>query len=450
MSAYNPPIENTPIFNTENFIQVDSNGLTIQETDARYLKKTTPDVATAEETFQSGIITDSINSQSGTLSLGTTATSTINIGGASSNVTIYGSTTYLDVTNLQVEDKNILVNKTGIDCNGAGLSVENNGSVIASLNTDTTGDWVLTSTNNRLYTNEIQEKTIGNGVEIMSDLDLNQNDVIDVGSLQGVADSGLFIGHNSGTGTIDLWTSGTRRAQVLASGQLNLQTSIATSSATTGTLVSAGGIGCSGNIFSTGSIYCNGGNVGTTTATNLNIITSNNSRISIGGSSGDVFVQSGTASTSSTTGALRVTGGCGIGGAIYNAGLIGNLNTTQASNSGAGAIATDGGIASLKNMWAGGKVVGEGGLSSFSTQTAFKIQSTKLTPTSGNASWTFPSAYTTAPTITATAFLAGETNMRPVLITALSNTAVTVRCVKSDNSACESTVEIQVIAMGNA
>lgn len=384
MSSNLPPtnLEELSIFNPTYYTEPTGTGVSQAFCDFRYLIKTEPDTAIANETFDAGITTNTINTASGTLSIGATGASNIYIGSAGSNVTIYGSTTYLDITNLEVEDKNILVNKTGTDCNGAGLSVEKDGFVISSLTTDSSGNWNVNAPNNRLYLNEIQEKTVGNQIKINSDLDLNNNDVLDIGSLQGSSNLGLFIGHNTGSGTIDFYTQGNRRAQILSNGQVSLQTGLASSSSTTGTLV--------------------------------------------------------------------VTGGAGISGAIYNAGLIGNLNTTQASNSGSGAIATDGGISSLKNMWAGGKVVGEGGLASFSSQTAFKIQSTKLTPSSGNASWTFPSAYTSAPTITATAFLAGETNMRPCLITALSNTAVTVRCVKSDNSACENTTEIQVIAMGNA
>lgn len=89
-----------------------------------------------------------------------------------------------------------------------------------------------------------------------------------------------------------------------------------------------------------------------------------------------------------------------------------------------------------------------GGIGTFLGQVPYKQQFTKGNPTSGNFIWVFPSAYVSAPTITATAFLAGETNMRNCLITALSNTSVTIRCVRTDNSACENTTQINIIAIG--
>lgn len=66
----------------------------------------------------------------GTLNIGATAT-TINIGNGVTpgNVNLYGSTFYQNVTNLEVTDKNILLNKNGGPASGfdSGISIEENG-----------------------------------------------------------------------------------------------------------------------------------------------------------------------------------------------------------------------------------------------------------------------------------------------------------------------------------
>ena len=59
---------------------------------------------------------------------------------------------------------------------------------------------------------------------------------------------------------------------------------------------------------------------------------------------GDIAVDSGTSSSSSSTGALVVTGGVGIGGAINVAGVVNVTNNTNASSVSTGAIIVAGGI----------------------------------------------------------------------------------------------------------
>lgn len=98
------------------------------------------------------------------ISLGNSGSSNISIGNASSNITLYGNTTYVNVTNLEVDDANILVNKNGITPLNAGLQVESSGSIVSSLLNDSSGDWVVSSTNNKIYVDEISEKTVGHDV----------------------------------------------------------------------------------------------------------------------------------------------------------------------------------------------------------------------------------------------------------------------------------------------
>jgi hypothetical protein len=84
----------------------------------------------------------------------------------------------------------------------------------------------------------------------------------------------------------------------------------ASSSSTTGALIVAGGIGVAGELYAGGSIYVNGSPVLTSLSGGFN-----------GGTiSGTLFVNNNTASSSTTTGAIRITGGAGIGRSIYAGG----------------------------------------------------------------------------------------------------------------------------------
>jgi len=84
----------------------------------------------------------------------------------------------------------------------------------------------------------------------------------------------------------------------------------ASSSTTTGALRVVGGVGVGGDIYAGGSIFVNGSPVLTSLSGGFN-----------GGTiSGTLFVNNITASSSTTTGALRVTGGVGVGRSIFTGG----------------------------------------------------------------------------------------------------------------------------------
>ncbi len=71
-------------------------------------------------------------------------------------------------------------------------------------------------------------------------------------------------------------------------------------------------------------------------------------------------VSAGTASSSSTTGALVVTGGVGIGGALNVGGTFGLTSTTEATSTTSAAFALSGGMATAKNIIAGGSLFANG------------------------------------------------------------------------------------------
>ncbi len=91
---------------------------------------------------------------------------------------------------------------------------------------------------------------------------------------------------------------------------INITSSTASTSTTTGALIVNGGAGVGGSMYVGGTIFSNGSAVLTSLSGGFN-----------GGTiSGTIFVNNATASTSTTTGALRVTGGVGIGRSIYAGG----------------------------------------------------------------------------------------------------------------------------------
>jgi len=82
MSAYDPPLENVPIFDAGLFTPDTGGGLSQAQANALYLRKTVPDTATALETFTAGIVTPSVTS-TGALNIvvpAAVSTDTLNVG----------------------------------------------------------------------------------------------------------------------------------------------------------------------------------------------------------------------------------------------------------------------------------------------------------------------------------------------------------------------------------
>lgn len=88
--------------------------------------------------------TNGVSGSTTNINIGSTNSGTVTVNNnltVSGNLTVNGTTTQLNVTNLEVEDQNIRINKNGTDgsANGAGLSIEGTGpSTLANLLYDST------------------------------------------------------------------------------------------------------------------------------------------------------------------------------------------------------------------------------------------------------------------------------------------------------------------------
>jgi hypothetical protein len=102
---------------------------------------------------------------------------------------------------------------------------------------------------------------------------------------------------------------------------INITSTQASNSTTTGALTVAGGVGVSGSIYAGGSIFVDGSPVLTSLSGGYN-----------GGTiSGTLFINNTTASSNTTSGALRVAGGVGIGRSLY-VGADGFFNSIRVGN----------------------------------------------------------------------------------------------------------------------
>lgn len=350
MTSYVPPVEITPIFNSKNF---DEATVSQRYADNKYLIKVIPDKAISLESFLAGIETQDINSNTDILNLATNTTNTtLNIGNS------------------------VITN------NITGISNEINGPTVITGSTEINGLTVITGS-----TDIIGQTDITGALNVSSDI---------------TTLTSAIIGDSATSATI------IEPTQIMVKNNSNKFIVKINS-----------GTGCT---------------VGTFNSMDLKLITNNTTRATINSTGTSFNISNGTQlnlsdttnSTSLTTGSLITNGGIGVNKNMYIGGLVDIVG----------------------NIEVDGQAKLNGGLSTYLNQTPFKIQSTQLNPTSGNVTWTFPSAYTSNPTVTATAYLSGEVNMRPCLITSLSSTSVTIRCVKTDNSSCENTVLIQIIAIG--
>jgi hypothetical protein len=84
-----------------------------------------------------------------------------------------------------------------------------------------------------------------------------------------------------------------------------------------------------------------------------------------------LLVNSGTASTNTSTGALIVKGGVGIGSSVYIAGITSITNTTNAINKDTGALVVEGGVGIEKDLYVGGTFIGGSSISVGSTEDSF-------------------------------------------------------------------------------
>jgi hypothetical protein len=128
-------------------------------------------------------------------------------------------------------------------------------------------------------------------------------------------------------------------------------------STTTGSLVVNGGAGISGNVYIGGNLQV----TGTTTFVNTEVVTATEYAYQL-------IANGGVSSTSTTSGALQVTGGAGISGNMYVGGLIngastlavtGNIVTSSATDSSStttGSLVLAGGLGVGKNITISGNI----------------------------------------------------------------------------------------------
>jgi hypothetical protein len=368
MSAYNPPTPNppTPIYNPSEFTVVDTTGITETEADARYIKKS-GDTATGLINFANDLTTNSIDVfTGGNLNIGTSVNNDIiTIGNPTANVFIYGNITSIDVQNLVVEDSTITVNKNGLTPTGAGLEVESANVIVSSLLNDATGDWVLNSTNDRLYLNELKEYTVGGNINALSNIIVNRG----LGPKVVITDRNLES--TNGTVINELKTDiaathgmvGTRTAHNLEIHTNN--TPRATFNGTTGALSLNTGVDVDfgqndiSNIASiqpplNSGVIIGGLTVGSSDT--VSFYTSNSNRGGFG-TTGVLSLLTTTPSTTSSNGSLVVSGGVGISGNLNVSGNIGFSNIVGLN----GNIRT-GNIVASSNV-IGGNVIANGFIS---------------------------------------------------------------------------------------
>ena len=164
----------------------------------------------------------------------------------------------------------------------------------------------------------------------------------------------VFNVKNSVGSTVPLLTMGGTSRNVIISSPTN------SNSSSTGALQVSGGVGIGKDLFVSGTVYAdnliaNGipgstGQILVTDGTKIYWDTFNEAAFSTGGSSSGIFtITNVTASVSSTTGALQVTGGVGIRGNVN----IGSLSTATSST---GALRVAGGISIGENLYVAGEI----------------------------------------------------------------------------------------------
>ena len=140
MSSANPPYPwfNGIQYNPSFFASSSTGDLTKAQANALYLRKTVPDTATAIETFNAGILTDTINAITGTIN----STSNINFNNSSSS--IYSDNLYLNgVVQTEVVSPLILLNNSAPFVNQIALGDSTNTFSITSasvINDQTTSN----------------------------------------------------------------------------------------------------------------------------------------------------------------------------------------------------------------------------------------------------------------------------------------------------------------------
>ena len=204
------------------------------------------------------------------------------------------------------------------------------------------------------------------------------------------------------------------------SGATGFTANVAATSTTSGTVVITGGLGVSGAIYA-----------GTLEGTAIGGVSRSSGAFTTIDANGAVSLTSTAAATNNTTGALVVTGGVGIGGALFAGSIqntaigstsrssgafttlaanstVGFTATTDASSNTAGAVIISGGVAVAKRVYAGGGFQGAIGNAATSTGQFTTITSSSTASFTGNTSVNGSSTFSVG---TGTATFGGSVQM---------------------------------------
>lgn len=272
------------------------------------------------KTFEDGLLSTNIDSPGFNLNIGTGNASTIVIGQSGASITLIGDTFYEQVTNLEVSDKNITLNKGGAagSAVSAGIEIEEDGNITGYITTNggRTG-WTL-----------VAPATVG----LISLIPGDQESYL-LGALSG--NSSMYLPEGTSTlATIDT-------AQTFGQKNIPLSTNTVTSVTPNRVAVFAAGTGdlvADTNIDLTELSYLNGvtsaiqtqldGKANTAlsnlagTAVNVNILPNTDNAITLGSSA------KRWASVTATTGAItQMTTATGSGPVTFLNSI--NLNTTN-------------------------------------------------------------------------------------------------------------------------
>jgi cytoskeletal protein CcmA (bactofilin family)/autonomous glycyl radical cofactor GrcA len=108
---------------------------------------------------------------------------TINIGQIGSTVNIMGTTNTILTTNTDVSNSIITLNKGGLNATGSGIQIEQSGSIVASLKLNSSRDFVMESSNNKLNVANI---SIGQNLVVSGNTQLGDSNA-DTTTINGTA-----------------------------------------------------------------------------------------------------------------------------------------------------------------------------------------------------------------------------------------------------------------------
>jgi hypothetical protein len=129
-----------------------------------------------------------------------------------------------------------------------------------------------------------------------------------------------FVDSNNATSTAELLYTTSSITINPSTGEVDILSSLNSTSTTTGALVVSGGAGISGNLYVGGDIVAQRLIIEYTTVTTTLVVTDD-----------IIKTTNNTQSINTTTGALQVTGGAGIGGNLYVGNRVGFVNTSNVS-----------------------------------------------------------------------------------------------------------------------